>query len=591
MAKKCNICKQNYNLTNKKPIVINQCFCTHCLECVEDLMRGNNERQILCPGCDSQRTLPEELNENLQIMKELKSFDQLTIICDEHLSKTITFYCLNCSIPVCSDCQFTTHKDHLLTELKQSKFKVYTTNVKSMFEEYSVQNMRSQLDNQATNDILQTASQFQSMVSKVSRMLGHIVEDEERNKIDLTACLGEPQNDPQRTNIIPQISRQIIQGNNQCEISIQDIKHLIYESQSLLREEFKQALDGFESSLTIKEIIQTDQMDQIINDVQSAIDQQIQQFKHEINTGLAIRPNQFVTEDVLKQKLIAIDQNYIQLKKQLDEFNGVFQIECMLLTDQIDEIHAKTDNIKQNCKDQVYEQSAQLLQFEQQLKPQEVKQNIRVDNYVPYVAPIIQAQDQDMQINNGHEEEKMKRNFRILVDKEINKSNYSFLGPQLIKGGIDKKFNLLFRGSTHGFTASTFHELCDDKGPTVIFILSEFGQVFGGYTSLAWKSFDEYGKCFNDADAFVFSLSKKSIHKQYRNQHGAVIHYKGSMCLFGYNDINISDNCDQNNESRCDLGSTYELPKGLERKSYEAKSYLAGQYKFRVYEIEVYQLI
>eukprot|EP00347_Sterkiella_histriomuscorum_P004181 403361438 len=558
MEKKCNICKQNFNLTNKMPIVINQCFCTHCLECEEDLTRGNDERKIFCLGCQQSCTLPQELNENLQIMKELKSFDQLTVVCDEHLSKTITFYCLNCNIPVCSDCQFTTHKDHLLTELNQSKFKVYTTNVKSIFDEYSVQNMQFQLDNQATNEIQQKASQFQSMVSKVSRMLGHLADGEETSEIDLPTCLGEAQNDPQNMK----------KNENmlyQCEISLQDIKHLINESQSLLREEFKQALDGYESSLTIKEIIQTDQMDLIINNVQSNFDQQIQQFKQDINTGLEIRPNKFVAEGNLEQKLKSIDQNYIQLKQQLNEINGVILIECKRLNDQIAEINAKTDSIKQFTKDQINLFANQVLEFQQQIQQQEENPNI------------VNAVDQ------------MKQDFRILVDKEINKSNYSFLGPQLIKGGIDKKFNLLFRGSTHGFTASQFHELCDNKGSTITFVLNEFGQVFGGYASLSWTSTHQY--C-SDPSAFVFSLSKRSIHQQYQKQEYAVGHFKNYMCLFGGgNDIHIVDQCVQNSESFSNLGYIYEPPKGYKFQSNEARSYFGAQKQFKVLEIEVYSLI
>ena len=69
---------------------------------------------------------------------------------------------------------------------------------------------------------------------------------------------------------------------------------------------------------------------------------------------------------------------------------------------------------------------------------------------------------------------------------------------------IDKnKFKLLFRGSQHGFLSSKFHELCDNHGPTLVIIQSNYGHVFGGYTSKKWSSISQYVK---DVDAFLFVL-------------------------------------------------------------------------------------
>eukprot|EP00347_Sterkiella_histriomuscorum_P001411 403372137 len=105
--------------------------------------------------------------------------------------------------------------------------------------------------------------------------------------------------------------------------------------------------------------------------------------------------------------------------------------------------------------------------------------------------------------------------FRELVAREINKTDSSLLKSTLMQNGVDKKFQLLFKGTTNGFAASQFHNYCDNKGPTVTFILSELGQVFGGFTSLPWTSPPDNGKDYSDPSAFVFSLSKRSIHKQY----------------------------------------------------------------------------
>ena len=49
------------------------------------------------------------------------------------------------------------------------------------------------------------------------------------------------------------------------------------------------------------------------------------------------------------------------------------------------------------------------------------------------------------------------------------------------------KWKLLYRASDHDFTADSFHEYCDDKGPTLTIIKSSDGWIFGGFTSQSWS--------------------------------------------------------------------------------------------------------
>ena len=53
----------------------------------------------------------------------------------------------------------------------------------------------------------------------------------------------------------------------------------------------------------------------------------------------------------------------------------------------------------------------------------------------------------------------------------------------------DYKWKLLYRASEHGYTAKSFHEYCDDKGPTLAIIKSSGGWIFGGYTTKSWGGF------------------------------------------------------------------------------------------------------
>ena len=51
----------------------------------------------------------------------------------------------------------------------------------------------------------------------------------------------------------------------------------------------------------------------------------------------------------------------------------------------------------------------------------------------------------------------------------------------------DYKWKLIYRASEDGYSGESFHEYCDDRGPTLIIIKSSGGWLFGGYTTKSWK--------------------------------------------------------------------------------------------------------
>ncbi len=53
--------------------------------------------------------------------------------------------------------------------------------------------------------------------------------------------------------------------------------------------------------------------------------------------------------------------------------------------------------------------------------------------------------------------------------------------------GNDYQWRLLFRASEHEYSAKSFHDYCDNKGPTLIVIKSSEGWIFGGYTTQSWS--------------------------------------------------------------------------------------------------------
>lgn len=63
---------------------------------------------------------------------------------------------------------------------------------------------------------------------------------------------------------------------------------------------------------------------------------------------------------------------------------------------------------------------------------------------------------------------------------------------------------LLYRGSTHGYQASQFHSLCDNKGATLTVVQTTSGHVIGGYNSQSW---DSSSGSTTVSDSWLFTLT------------------------------------------------------------------------------------
>ena len=172
----------------------------------------------------------------------------------------------------------------------------------------------------------------------------------------------------------------------------------------------------------------------------------------------------------------------------------------------------------------------------------------------------------------------MELDKRILLENWIYHSN----SPK-------RSSQLLYSGSKNGFSATTFHNLCNKK-PHTLTLIKANGYIFGGYTYM-WSSSGGY-KC--DTQTYIFSLtnpSNKSIlFKNIKPQYSIDDSPNYGPTFGGGNDIYISDNCGSNNNSHSNLGHSFS---GCPFKSdtVEAKSFLCGSHKFKVEEIEVWQLL
>ncbi|CDW78416.1 tldc domain-containing protein [Stylonychia lemnae] len=226
------------------------------------------------------------------------------------------------------------------------------------------------------------------------------------------------------------------------------------------------------------------------------------------------------------------------------------------------------------------------LEVESQIEEEKAQQPIR---------GLDKSEQQERHSNNVIQEDKPlteeqlilhQSNFRRLVDTHL--KNNGILNQELPK--LQGASKLLYKASRDGFRAKHFHEKCDNQGPTLTFIMSEMGQVFGGYTSLDWKSPENLYQQETDPKAYIFSLTQNTLHKQYQNNDYSICHLKHQHVQFGMTDIQIRDNCNEKKNSLSNIGSTYMPPEDIELGTTKCEKYLAGEEQFRVLDIEVYSV-
>ena len=106
-----------------------------------------------------------------------------------------------------------------------------------------------------------------------------------------------------------------------------------------------------------------------------------------------------------------------------------------------------------------------------------------------------------------------------------NKDDIKYL-KKWINPNKEIKGELLYRLSRDGSSYQTFHQYCDDKGPTLTLIKDENDMKTGGYTPLSWDSKTEWK---NDNDTFIFNLTNKKKFPKPSNNNSCSIY-----CLNSY---------------------------------------------------------
>jgi TLD len=134
-----------------------------------------------------------------------------------------------------------------------------------------------------------------------------------------------------------------------------------------------------------------------------------------------------------------------------------------------------------------------------------------------------------------------------------------FITGHLKKIGVPvTKYELLYRGSRDGFSASAFHSKCDNKGATLVLLKTTTNHIFGGFAQKPWTSYSS-GVFIADPKAFLYSWNLKEIYSN-KSPDGtnALTHNTGWGPLFGEGqDFLISSDCNVNQKSLLRMNQTF----------------------------------
>ncbi|CDW89986.1 UNKNOWN [Stylonychia lemnae] len=233
---------------------------------------------------------------------------------------------------------------------------------------------------------------------------------------------------------------------------------------------------------------------------------------------------------------------------------------------------------KQQQKEQVKEAS--------QLKSQREKFHLLLSNILK-ADTLEEMTDLILLDQQQREQQGLFDEFRQLVNLQMNKETSFIFRKQFDNPKTKLSFNQIYVGTRDGFKATDFHSRCDNKGLTVCFILSETGNVFGGFVTKSWGNYAFKEK---DDQAFIFSLTNQSIHIQKNHLNSAIRNDPQKSWNQGEYDISINDKCNEVDNTLW-LGWTYQDYNECDYTGSQAKNDLKSKINFKVLDLEVYQVL
>ncbi|KAK3921364.1 BTB/POZ domain-containing protein 9 [Frankliniella fusca] len=153
-------------------------------------------------------------------------------------------------------------------------------------------------------------------------------------------------------------------------------------------------------------------------------------------------------------------------------------------------------------------------------------------------------------------------------------------------GNAKQQWRLVYRASSHGYSAEAFHRHCDGVSPTFLIVLGSMGEICGGFSDVAWGKPNTKGHYIFSEKAFLFTLTNSAglppTKYDIQKKPYAICYHPECGPIFGGGaDLLISNNCNTNLDSYSNLPHSYDGDGA-------SSSVLMGDYNFSVLDYEVF---
>ena len=184
-------------------------------------------------------------------------------------------------------------------------------------------------------------------------------------------------------------------------------------------------------------------------------------------------------------------------------------------------------------------------------------------------------------VKNQQPQKTMIKRFKCGIISNILKNELEISNvTQRIQGNLNKNihYNLIYFSRVDGDKAATFHRKCDKARRSLVLIMDNNGNRFGGFTMRDWG-----GNCIQKKDekAFIFSMDKNKIYGVLPDQVAIGCYPTFGPIFFGCQ-IRVYDNFFTKG------GSTY--LKGLNYATEEDYELTNGNQAYGIKEMEVYEV-
>ncbi|KAJ5071205.1 pep-cterm sorting domain-containing protein [Anaeramoeba ignava] len=302
--------------------------------------------------------------------------------------------------------------------------------------------------------------------------------------------------------------------------------------------------------------------------------------------------------------------------KQFDFFPKSFLVDIQnkVIQDNQKEIENKEKEIEEKWKKEIEEKNKEIEDKNKEIEDKWKKEIEDKNKEIENKEKEIEDKNKEIEDKNKEIEEKWKKEVekmkeemelqKIFSDSEIIKDieYVKKLQEWINDNDFFSKMKKGFSAKRDGFDCKKWHDICGNKGKTLVIIKTKQNFIFGGFTQVGFSSNPSkwsenntsWGK-ITDSNAFLFSLRNdkgdripaKFTIKQGQEKEALRNSYGNYGPIFGAGcDLVLSSNLQPGYSN---FGDSYNIPNGITYNSNEANSYLAGSYNsWVVDEVESY---